>query len=123
KQLLEIRDPNRWIEIAWLEKRAVGFLHLIRSAPDPSVTGPEPVELLRLYVESRCHGNGVGPALMNRSIEIAQRQGFKTFWLGVWERNLRAQAFYEKFGFKRVGSHNFKVGSDDQMDLIMTRSI
>ena len=40
-------------------------------------------------------------------------------WLGVWERNVRAQAFYRKHGFDRVGSKVFVVGSDPQTDLVM----
>lgn len=123
KQFLEIRDPNRHIEIAWSDNRAVGFVHLAESEPDASVTGPKPVELLRLYVDSRWHGQGIGSALMNRGIEIARREGFQTLWLGVWERNFKAQAFYHKYQFEKVGSHIFAVGTDEQIDWIMARSI
>jgi GrpB-like predicted nucleotidyltransferase (UPF0157 family)/GNAT superfamily N-acetyltransferase len=123
KQLAEIRDPNRWIEIAWSGERATGFLHLVRSEPDPSVTGSKPIELLRLYVDSRWHGKGVGAALMKRSLEIARAEGFETLWLGVWEKNLRAQAFYAKYGFTSVGRHIFKLGTDEQTDFILVRSL
>jgi len=123
KQLQEIRDPNRWIEIAWSENTAAGFLHLMKSAPDPSVTGPKPIEILRLYVDSRWHGKGVGAALMDRCIHIAREEGFQTLWLGVWERNLRAQAFYAKYGFVAVGKHVFRLGTDDQLDLILARAV
>jgi GrpB-like predicted nucleotidyltransferase (UPF0157 family)/ribosomal protein S18 acetylase RimI-like enzyme len=119
KQMKEIRDPNRWIEIAWSGEQAVGFLHLVRSKPDSSVTGPKPIELLRLYVDSRWHGKGIGAALMERTIEIARKEGFQTLWLGVWEKNFRAQAFYAKHGFNSVGRQVFKLGTDEQNDFIM----
>jgi diamine N-acetyltransferase len=123
KQLREIRDPNRWIEIAWSGTQAAGYLHLIKSSPDPSVEGADPVELLRLYVASPWHGKGVGAALMERAIQISQREGFRTLWLGVWERNFRAQSFYRKYGFARSGSHVFKLGTDSQVDFILTRPV
>ena len=123
RQLAEIRDPNRWIEIAWLEGQPAGFLHLLKGTPDPSVTGPKAIEILRLYVDSRWHGKGVGASLMDRAIQIAHDEGYETLWLGVWEKNFRAQAFYAKYGFKTVGSHLFRLGSDDQTDLIMERSV
>lgn len=119
KQLAEIRDPNRYVEIAWIENEPAGFLHLLKGKPDPSVTGEKPLEILRLYVDSRWHGKGAGVALMNRCLEIAREEGFETLWLGVWERNFRAQAFYKKFGFEVVGRHVFTLGTDDQLDLIM----
>lgn len=123
KQLKELLDPNRRIEIAWDGNQAAGFLHLIESDPDPSVTGPKPIEILRLYVDSRWQGKGLGAALMERSLQIAREERFNTIWLGVWERNFRAQAFYKKYGFATVGKHIFRLGTDDQTDLIMARTI
>lgn len=123
KQLAEIRDPNRFIEIAWIENEPAGFLHLLKGKPDPAVAGEKPLEVLRLYVDSRWHGKGAGVALINRCLEIARDNGFKTLWLGVWEKNFRAQAFYKKFGFEVVGQHVFTLGTDDQLDLIMARTL
>jgi ribosomal protein S18 acetylase RimI-like enzyme len=56
-------------------------------------------------------------------MQLAAAKGFQTIWLGVWERNLRAQTFYKKYGFAVVGQHIFKLGNDEQIDLIMTRKI
>lgn len=123
KQLNEIQDPNRLIEIAWINNEPSGFLHLLNGAVDASIKGSKPIEILRLYADSKWHGKGVGVGLMNRSLQIAKEQSFETIWLGVWERNLRAQSFYKKYGFEVVGQHIFRLGSDEQMDLIMTRKI
>jgi ribosomal protein S18 acetylase RimI-like enzyme len=123
KQLDEIRDVNRRIEIAWIDDAPVGFFHLFDGKTDPCVLGDRPLELLRLYVDARWHGRGVGPALMGRSLEVAKSEGFQTLWLGVWEHNDRALAFYRKYGFNVVGHHEFRLGTDSQRDLIMARSI
>lgn len=118
KQINEISAPNNIIEIAWVGDKAVGFLYLKEGKVNPSVSGKNPVELLRLYVDSSFHGKKVGAALMNRAIDLAKEKGFKTLWLGVWENNLKAQKFYKNFGFQRVGAHIFQLGSDEQTDYI-----
>lgn len=123
KQLQEILDPKRIIEIAWIANQPVGFLHLFKSHPDPAVTGDRPIELLKLYVDSSQHGKGVGPALMDKCIQLARNETFQTIWLGVWEKNIKAQRFYKKYGFITVGTHIFRVGTDDQVDFVMARKI
>lgn len=123
KQLAEIQDSNRSITIAWEGSHPAGFYHLLDGPPDPTIQGPRPIELLRLYVASAWHGKGLGPMLMNRCIEEARVAGFKTLWLGVWEKNFRAQAFYRKFDFVPCGTHIFQLGKDAQTDLVLSRKI
>lgn len=100
-----------------------GYAKLRTGTTDPSVSGPDPVELERLYVDRRTIGHGLGAALMQACLDTAGAAGFGTLWLGVWERNARAIAFYERWGFETVGTHVFRLGSDDQTDLIMARPL
>ena len=79
--------------------------------------------MVRLYVAQEWLGRGVGEALMRACLDEAQRKGCKTIWLGVWERNIRAQAFYRKWNFQAVGEHVFQLGSDPQRDILMERSL
>jgi ribosomal protein S18 acetylase RimI-like enzyme len=123
KQLAEILDTKRLISIAWVGSIAAGYYHLLDGAPDPSVSGENPIEVLRLYVDSNWHSKGIGPALMSDCIKVAGNKGYKTIWLGVWEKNLKAQAFYQKYSFEQVGTHIFTLGTDDQVDIIMSRNI
>ena len=123
KQRLEIIDPNRFIELAFVGTSPAGYVHLLDGASDPCVLQPKPIEILRLYVASGWHGKGVAQALMHRSLQIAKELKFQTIWLGVWEHNHRAQAFYRKFGFEKIGVHTFQLGSDNQIDLIMSRTV
>jgi len=101
----------------------IGYAKLRAGAPDPSVTGTNPIEIERLYVDQSVLGRRVGAALMRACLERAASGGHRTVWLGVWERNQRAIAFYERWGFVTVGSHVFRLGSEDQRDLILTRPV
>ena len=100
----------------------IGYAQLRSGAP-PEVTGPSPIELWRFYVDRAHHGRGVAQALMTAAIAAADHKGARTLWLGVWERNPRAQAFYRKSGFVDVGAHDFMVGRDIQTDRLMARPI
>ena len=68
-------------------------------------------------------GRGVAHALMGAALDAARARGAKTLWLGVWERNQRAVAFYGKYGFSRVGEHTFVLGSDAQTDWLLARPL
>jgi ribosomal protein S18 acetylase RimI-like enzyme len=56
---------------------------------------------------------------MAAALGAARELGARTVWLGVWERNPRGIAFYEKCGFRHLGAADFWVGSDRQNDRIM----
>ena len=49
----------------------------------------------------------------------ARASGARVLWLGVWEHNPRAIAFYRKCGYIAVGSKTFDVGGDLQTDRVM----
>lgn len=107
-----------WL-LAEVPPKVVGFAMLAPEPPPPCVTTPSPVRLVKLYVSADAIGSGVGAALMRAGIEWAKHAGYKDLWLGVWERNQRAIAFYERWGFVSVGAEVFRLGSDDQTDVVM----
>ena len=123
KQTEELLDAQSVYLIAEIDRRAVGYAQLYAGAAPACVTGAMPVELVRFYVTQRWHGRGVSAVLMRACIEEARALGRQTLWLGVWERNARAQAFYRKWDFQKVGEHIFQLGSDPQNDIVMARKI
>ncbi len=122
-QAAELADINTKFLIAEIDKAAVGYAKLQPNAAPPCVRGSNPIELCRLYVSQTVIGSGVGAALIEACINEAQMEGYETMWLGVWERNERAQKFYERWGFQVAGEQNFQLGSDAQKDLVMYRDI
>lgn len=122
----ELSNPNIVYLVATIAEhhsRYVGYAKLRSDRTDGSVNGGSPIELERLYVHPDWIRYGIGRVLMQESIRIALERGHKTLWLGVWERNLSAIAFYEKLGFSHVGEHPFLLGSDKQTDLIYEKSL
>jgi GNAT superfamily N-acetyltransferase len=118
----ELRDPRSTFFIADLDGKSVGYAKLLRDGDMPEcVPREKAIELVRLYVDKAVLGAGVGAALMQACMERAKSEGFRTIFLGVWEHNARAQAFYGKWGFERVGEHIFQMGDDPQTDWWMMR--
>ncbi len=101
----------------------VGYAHLVASPTPPAVRAVNSIELKRLYVARAWHGKRVAQALMDRALDAARARGAQMVWLGVWERNPRAVAFYVKYGFRRVGEHVFTLGDDPQTDWIFERAL
>ena len=123
QQAAELADPHSIFHIAESNGVAVGYAMLRSGSVLDSVTDDQPIELVRLYVSREHLGRSVGAALMRVCIDEASRHGHRTLWLGVWEHNHRAQAFYRKWNFHEVGTHIFQLGDDPQTDLLMERSI
>ena len=123
QQTAELEDPASTFLIAELDGRAAGYAKLHRGEAEQGVEGANPVELVRLYVSREWLGRGVGEQLMRACIDEARKAGHQTIWLGVWERNGRAQAFYRKWNFRAVGEHMFRLGSDLQRDILMERTL
>ena len=123
KQAAELADPLATFLIARINGRAVGYAMIRAGATPEGVSSEKPIELVRFYVSREWHGLGVGEALMQACIKEAQREAYRTLWLGVWEHNGRARAFYRKWKFQDVGAHIFQLGADPQNDILMERKL
>lgn len=101
-----------------------GYAQWKTETPPFEISGNKAVELQRLYVLKDYHGTGVAHLLMDAYEESAVSEGADTLWLGVWEYNYRAQAFYRKRGFSPTGhSHPFPIESTPQTDDWWIKSI
>lgn len=124
QQQRELSDPRHCYLLAEEGSTLAGYA-LLRDGddtPDGVTTRPS-VELVRFYVDRPWHGKGVATSLMDACEHEARRRGARGMWLGVWERNYRAVAFYRKRGFRDVGSHAFVLGDDVQTDRVMEREV
>ena len=115
----ELSGLSRVTLLAEAGKTPVAFAQLRLRSPTGCLAAERPAELNRLYVLSEWHGRGVAQQLMEAILARAAQEQADYLWLGVWERNPKAIAFYRKFGLEVVGEHRFVLGTDPQLDLIM----
>lgn len=128
RQAMEIADAGADVLLvepagAAADAPLLGYAHLVSRPAPACVPGTGPLELKRFYVASAVHGRGVAQALMAATLDAARARGAATLWLGVWEHNVRAIAFYRRQAFERVGEQRVVLGSDVQTDWVMARPL
>jgi ribosomal protein S18 acetylase RimI-like enzyme len=119
QQTRELNDPKMTTLLMDRGDQLVAFAQLQRNSLPPGIEVDRPLELYRFYVDRPAHGSGVAQQLMAAVHETAHAFGGRHVWLGVWERNPRAIAFYKKVGFIDRGSKEFMVGADRQIDRVL----
>jgi ribosomal protein S18 acetylase RimI-like enzyme len=116
-----LSDPRARAWLAEIEpgNAPVGYLVVApASLPLPDLRNDD-IEVKRIYLLHRVQGTGLGKRLMKEAVDYAVQAGGRRLLLGVYGGNDHAIAFYERFGFTRVGTRRFRVGNSDYDDLIL----
>ena len=115
----ELNDNNSVFYFAILDGKAIGYLKLNFGQSQTELQDDKALEIERIYVSREFQGKKVGQILYDKAIQVAQQNKADYVWLGVWEKNPRAIAFYKKNGFVEFDKHVFKLGDDEQTDIMM----
>ncbi len=119
----ELNAPDSQFFLAWNEDNPVGYLKVNTGKAQTELQDNASMEIERIYVKSSHHGKNVGQLLYDKALEIAHQEKKQYLWLGVWEENLRAVNFYKKNGFVTFDKHIFRLGSEEQTDLMMRKNL
>ena len=119
KLKFELEKPNSEFYFAENDNQILGYLKLNFGNAQTENQGNEALEIERIYVLKEFFPLKIGQVLFDKSLKIAKEKKLKFIWLGVWEENKRAIRFYEKNGFEVFGKHDFVLGNDVQIDLMM----
>ncbi|MET4142076.1 GNAT family N-acetyltransferase [Pedobacter sp. UYP1] len=117
----ELANPDSMFFVAWDDENTVGYLKVNTGKTQKELQDDTALEIERIYVKSSHHGKMVGQLLYDKALEIAILQDKAYLWLGVWEENPRAIRFYEKNGFVAFDKRIFKMGNDEQTDIMMKK--
>lgn len=123
-----LSDPDRVVLLAEDDGTPIGYTMVVFGQPsDPDVAAAVTIhptsELSKCYVLPGYHGQGVSLRLMQASVDVARARGAVGMWLGVNEENERAQRFYAKSGFSKVGMKRFLVGETWEDDYVLERAL
>ena len=118
-----LRNPRARTLLAFAAAQPVGYAH-VRAAPvPPCVADRQAIELSRLYLLPSAQGAGLGGALMAAAFAQVTALGGRTVWLGAYDRNVKALAFYASRGFVQAGTHEFEFGGQIYADPVLTRAV
>ncbi|WP_435138240.1 GNAT family N-acetyltransferase [Formosa sp. A9] len=119
----ELEDQNAEFYFAELDKATIGYLKVNVGQSQTEIKDKSALEIERIYVLKEYHGKKVGQMLYDKAIALANEKQVEYVWLGVWEENSRAIRFYKKNGFTAFDKHIFKLGNDEQTDIMMKRKL
>lgn len=119
KLIAELNSPNSEFYFTLLDNNVIGYLKLNFGESQTELKDDQALEIERIYVLKEFHGKNVGQLLYEKAMQIARQKNAGYVWLGVWEENPRAINFYKKNGFVEFDKHVFKLGNDEQTDIMM----
>ncbi len=119
----ELSNPNSEFYFALLDDDLVGYIKINFADAQSDLKDQNALEVERIYVADEHQGKKIGKLLLNFAIDIAHKKQLNYIWLGVWEHNKKAIGFYERHGFKVFGQHDFYLGSDKQIDLLLKKEL
>jgi len=115
----ELTDKNAEFYFAEFDGKVIGYLKVNVGQSQTEIKIKNALEIERIYVLKEFHGKKVGQILYEKALQLAKEKKVEYVWLGVWEQNPRAIRFYEKNGFVEFDKHIFKLGNDEQTDIMM----
>jgi ribosomal protein S18 acetylase RimI-like enzyme len=119
----ELANPHSRFFFLYAEDELAGYLKVNDTPAQSDLHDPESLEIERIYVRKAYKGQGLGRQMMAYALGLAVEMGKRYAWLGVWERNTAAFAFYGKMGFVKAGQHSFRMGDELQTDWIMKKTL
>jgi diamine N-acetyltransferase len=119
----ELSNISSQFFFVYFNNEVAGYLKVNTDDDQSEEMGDESLEIERIYIKNEFQKHGLGKYLLNKAMEIAMECNKKKIWLGVWEKNENAIAFYKKMGFVQIGAHSFYMGDEEQIDFIMTKTL
>lgn len=121
KLTAELQNKDSYFYLAELDGQVIGYLKLNVGEAQTEIKENNALEIERIYVLKEFHGKKVAQELYNKALQKAEEIKADYIWLGVWEKNFRAVSFYTKNGFEQFDTHIFRLGDDEQTDLMMKK--
>ena len=119
----ELANPSSQFFFVTVQEEVAGYLKVNMEDAQTEAMGNDALEVERIYIKPNYQKLGLGKLLLNHAIQLALQHNKSKIWLGVWEHNENALAFYKKLGFVQTSAHSFFMGDDEQIDLIMVKTL
>ncbi|AVK62389.1 GNAT family N-acetyltransferase [Lactobacillus sp. CBA3605] len=123
KLMAKIDNPNTDFQLIFYKDDVAGYLKLNENSAQTELKVKNALEVERIYIRKPFHRLGLGGQLIDYAYQQAVKKHKQAIWLGVWEHNIGAIAFYEKQGFSAFSEHVFNLGNDQQRDILMKKEL
>ncbi|MEB3206321.1 MAG: GNAT family N-acetyltransferase [Vampirovibrionales bacterium] len=118
----EREDPTAFFTLVVADETPAGYLKwnvpCRRYLPD-SLTCQVPFNLERFYFLKAFQGMGIGPVALQYVLSQARYVHAADYiYLTVWEKNFRAQKFYQEAGFRTLTQVIYPVGNAQDIEFV-----
>ena len=121
--LNQLNNADSDFYLALFGDEIAGYVKINYNDAQNDIKDKNALEIERIYVSAEHHGKYNGKQLLNLALAIAAEKQCAYVWLGVWDQNEKALAFYKRNGFEQFGTHDFWLGNDKQTDLLMKKGL
>lgn len=115
----QIQNPDSFFYFLRVEEEIIGYFKVNIGESQTELKTANSMELERIYILKQYQSHGFGKIVLEKVVELAKTLEKQLIWLGVWEHNLKAIQFYQRFGFQKFDEHVYPVGDDSQIDWMM----
>ena len=119
----EFHDPNVTLLFTETEGEITGFMKINEGEAQSEKFDQTSIELERIYLLEGQQGKGYGEGMIAHFEEMGKSRCVDMIWLGVWKKNPRAVAFYQRHGFEIFDEHDYLLGTDLQRDYLMQKML
>lgn len=119
----ELQHADSLFFIAWEGNAPIGYLKLNLTTAQTELQDEQALEIERIYVRASHQGKKLGQLLYDKAVEVAKQRHKTYVWLAVWEENHKAIGFYTRQGFVAFDKHIFRLGDDEQTDIMMKKEL
>jgi len=123
KLAADVKEGDSVFYLALDGTKPIGYIKVNYAPTQTDLHDPKSLELERIYVLKEYQGKKAGQFLLDAALDIALQDKLNYLWLGVWDKNVNAQKFYEKNGFTAFGTHTFLLGKDEQLDILLKKEL
>lgn len=120
----ELNDSNSIFYLVYFSENIAGYGKInFDKSPYGLPEMPDVMEIQRIYIDLPFQGIGAAHQLMQLFFKEAKKRGLRNIWLSTGSFNNKALHFYAKYGFTKIGNHEFWVGDELFDDVILYKEI
>ena len=121
--IAQLNNPDSEFYLAFNGDEITGYVKINYNDAQNDIKDKNALEVERIYVAAEHHGKYIGKQLLTFALDKAIAKQLNYVWLGVWDKNEKALAFYKRNGFEQFSTHDFWLGDDKQTDLLMKKGL
>lgn len=119
----DLEKEDRFYLVLVCDEKPVGCLRMAPPTLDLAKPDSSGFELARFYLEQGHQSGGWGGKMLAMAENETRRRGYRNIWLHVFIPNSRAQAFYLRHGYQKMGQEKLIYRQSQPTGFVLKKSL